>query len=159
MRIHTDKLTAADIHRATTAAGMRGVCADVREAGSRSRARRFDVSLTGTSTRRTNPGTSGYHYRDDYAATWDEWGMFIQDLFNIDPDAIIGQYQSKNHFEEVTYDRYIHLTAPYQHGGGGHTWRRNPDTGVSECAFCEARYDFLTLHSGAQLAKATRRAH
>ena len=87
MRIHTDLITERDIHVATNAAGMRNVFADVTQRGSRSRERSFDVKLTGNSTRKTNPGWA--NGEREQAATWDEWGMFIHALYEIDPEAVI----------------------------------------------------------------------
>lgn len=127
MRIHTNVLTTSDIHRATTAAAMRGVDAETMTHGSRSHARSIDVTLTGTSTRRPNPGQGGHYRSDDHAATWDEWGMFLAALFAIDPAAIVGTvrspiYAGADHFHAVTADRFESLTAGQQHGGAGHRW-------------------------------------
>lgn len=150
MKIHSDVLTARDIYQATAAAGMRGVDAEVTTHGSRSRARSFNVHLTGTSTRRTNPGWA-YGERD-FAATWDEWGMFINALYEIDPEAIIGQYPSKAVFEYVTNWRFEHLTAPYQHGEGGHRWKVEVP-GVQECTSCSATFRWMELHTLAREIK------
>src|SRR6478609_335430 len=148
MKIHTDLITAGNLIDATRAAGMRAVDIEYTSHGSRQRARSFNVKLTGSSTRRPNPGTRpGGHYEleGQYAATWDEWGMFIQALYEIDPEAIIGQYPNKAVFEQVTRERFVSLTAPYQHGGGGHKWIvRTP--GVQECKFCEASFSWMELH-------------
>lgn len=127
MRIHTDTLTYSDIYRATNAAEMVGVSVSITAHGSRSRATAFDVTLTGTSSRRPNPGTGGRYPSDDHAATWDEWGMFLAALFNADPNAFAGSaahpvYANRDHFHAVTGDRFRTLTAPYQHGAGGHRW-------------------------------------
>ena len=138
MKIHSDTLTVEDIHTATREAGMRGVYADVIAKGSRSRKRGFEVKLSGTNTRLQNPGTS----RDrsvEQAATWDEWGMFINALYQLDSNAIIGPYRFQQHFDEVTYSRFEALTAPYAHGN--HKWENRGD-GTSQCKFCEAEYDF-----------------
>ena len=57
--------------------------------GSRKRDHGFTVYLEGSSPRRSQ------HDRDAYAATWDEWGIWIAALYDIDPEAIIGQYSSR----------------------------------------------------------------
>lgn len=139
MKIHTDILTHEDIADATRAGGMRGVYTE-RESvrGSRSRARSFDITLRGNSTRRPNGGNRGAD--DGYAATWDEWGMFIQALFEKDPEAIIGQYRSFDDFEMATHGRFESLTAPYAHGN--HTWIVNT-AGTQECKFCEAAFSHI----------------
>lgn len=137
MRIHSDILAPSDIHRATVAAGMRGVAAEVSTHGSRKRRTAYDVILTGTSTHRPN---GWYRDRDEsaYAATWDEWGMFLSALFEQDPDMVTPYYADANDFHIKTGDRFKMLTAPYQHGGSGHKWQYNPDTGRQECVICEA---------------------
>lgn len=128
MRIHSDILTTGDVYRATSARGMRGVDADATSHGSRSRACALDVSLTGTSSRRPNTGTRGAGgYGIDYAATWDEWGMILAELFAIDPRAFVGStrhpiYAGAEHFHAVTADRFRTLVAADQHGGPGHRW-------------------------------------
>src|SRR6188474_3141328 len=91
MRLHTDILTAADVYAATISRGMRGVYADVATVGSRSHARALDVHLSGTSSRRVNAGTSHVdRFALDHAATWDEWGMVIAALYELDPSAVWG---------------------------------------------------------------------
>jgi hypothetical protein len=150
MRIHTDSLTEKDIYEATARAGS-AVRVVVTEHGSRSRARAFNVTLSGTSSRRRNTGNYGAAGEDSYwgpdrshAATWDEWGMFLAELFRRDPNAVVPNiYESAEHFRWVTGARFDNLTPPYQHGGAGHRWgrpRRNV-TGVysvAECTSCEA---------------------
>ena len=142
MRIHTDRITELDIHVATNAAGMRDVFADVTQRGSRSRERSFDVKLTGNSTRKTNPGWA--NGEREQAATWDEWGMFIHALYQIDPEAVIGQYADFEVFQTSTGHRFDSLTAPYSHGEGGHRWIVSTP-GVQECVSCDAtfRYDYV----------------
>lgn len=46
----------------------------------------FEVHLTGDSKRRPNRYSGG----DDYAATWDQWGVFLQVIFDADPNARCG---------------------------------------------------------------------
>lgn len=143
MKIHTNVLVEDDVINACHAAGMRGVYADELDTkGSRSRKRALIVKLVGNSNRAVNPGTSRYADRGadaERAATWDEWGMFINALYQKDPEAIVGDYQSKAHFEAVTRGRYGSLTAPYAHGN--HKWEYGTD-GVRRCKFCEAEFDY-----------------
>lgn len=143
MKIHSDVLTYGMIIDATRASGMKGVWAEIEEHGSRSRKRRFDVKLEGNSPHFQNPGTG---YRSDApakAASWDEWGMFIQALFELDPDAIIGDYKTFRMFEEFTDGRFESLTAPYQHTR--HNWFLNRGSMVFECKDCEATADHYGL--------------
>jgi len=88
--------------------------------GSRSRAVAWDVKLTGTSSRRPNGGNRGAD-GDAYAATWDEWGMFLAELFRRDPDATIpGVYESEAHFRWSTGERFDDLAPAQQHRN--HRW-------------------------------------
>lgn len=122
MRIHTDILTTRDIELAAVRAGD-FVRVTVTEHGSRKRARAFNVTLTGTSSRRPNNGTSGEYDPDAYAATWDEWGMFLGELFRRDPGAVVPNvYESGEHFRWVTGARFDTLTPDQQHGAAGHKW-------------------------------------
>lgn len=142
MRIHTDSLTASDIYAAAAHAGggdyrTSPVLVDVTEHGSRKRARAFNVSLTGTSSRRTNGGNRGAG--DDYAATWDEWGMFLAELFRRDPDATIpGAYDTSGDFDYKTGCRFDTLTPAEQHGGSGHRWEFTGTPGARSCKTCDA---------------------
>jgi hypothetical protein len=69
----------------------------------------FDVILQawpdGLHGRRSNTGYAGGS-RDSLAATYDEWGHFIAALYELDPDAQIGQYADRQHFNEITGDSY-----------------------------------------------------
>lgn len=129
MRIHADSLTISDIYAATDRAGQ-NVRVVVTEHGSRKRARAFNVTLSGTSSRRRNTGNHGAAGEDSYwgpdrshAATWDEWGMFLSELFRRDADAVVpGAYESGEHYRWVTGARFDTLTPPHQHGGAGHRW-------------------------------------
>lgn len=134
MRIHTDTLTAHDIVRSAAARGMSdvraertiGVHASLTMHRSLSRRHAFDVRLTGTSSRRPN-GWDPQWWDDVHAATWDEWGMFLATLFDLDPNAIVGSvkhpiYAGREHFHAVTRGRFKMLTADQQHGRAGHRW-------------------------------------
>jgi hypothetical protein len=90
MRLHTDTLTRYDIREAAGLAGA--TLADWTPKGSRSRDHAFEVKLLGSSSSRPNMGTaSGDRFdRDEFAATWDEWGIFLGVLFDRDPRMIAG---------------------------------------------------------------------
>lgn len=158
MRIHTsDAITAQILYAATSAAGMTGVDVDASRHGSRTHAQAWEVSLTGTSSRRPNPGTGGNYPSDLHAATWDEWGMFLAALYAVDPQMRAGgakhpTYTSAEDFHAVTRDRYRVLTAPYQHGGGGHRWESDGE--AMWCTSCEAERE----HPATTLARREREA-
>lgn len=129
MRIHTDKLTEKDLYDAATRAGS-GVRVEMTVHGSRKRARAFAFQLSGTSTRKRNTGNYGAAGEDAYwgpdrshAATWDEWGMFLGELFRIDPDATVPKvYENGEHFRWVTCARFDTLTPAEQCSRSGHKW-------------------------------------
>lgn len=82
--------------------------------GSRTHAHTFDVLLLGhTSNRRPNSGYRGAG--DEYAATWDEWGIFLARIFDADPTTRATYYDDAEHFHWVTGDRFRTLTHDEQH--------------------------------------------
>ncbi|HEU4967238.1 MAG TPA: hypothetical protein VFT53_07270 [Candidatus Saccharimonadales bacterium] len=105
MRIHTNTLTALDLFEAARISRTGMTYADH---GSRIAKRSWDVHLTGDSRRRPNRT----HYSDEYAATWDQWGVFLSVLFDRDPDALCGSgrkyaiYTDRNAFHYQTDDRF-----------------------------------------------------
>lgn len=109
MRIHSDKLTYQDFLRAGSWAQVYLI--EFAECGSRSRAKAFEFSLTGSSSYQRNFGAGGQ------AATWDEWGMFLAFLFQVDPNAHCGKhsYQCQEHFNWMTGNRFDNLTPQKQH--------------------------------------------
>lgn len=108
MRLHSDKITEADIHAATR--NLPGVYATVTAHGSRSRQQAFEVRLEGNGSHRN----SGRYGSDTYsqAATWDEWGAVMGYLYGIDPHAVWGPseknaaYNGVNDFDFRTGDRF-----------------------------------------------------
>lgn len=101
MRIHTDKLTSVDIYNAAAKAGAN---AEVSLHKSRSRARAYEVKLTGLSNRRPmgGPGEG-----DDYAATWDQWGVFLGFLYSIEYNMAAGNaYGDVYEFDQRTRYRF-----------------------------------------------------
>lgn len=136
MRIHTNTLTIDDVYSAT--ATLPGVYVTVSQHGSRSHARAFEVSLEGNGYRK-NTGTHGAG--DEIGATWDEWGVFIARLFEVDPEALFGTpkyptYQNAYHFHMLTDDRFLEGNMPSD-THKRHTW----DWTVSgaTCKKCSAR--------------------
>lgn len=86
MRIHTNENTMSNI---MSAARMARVSLDVLEShNSKTHDAAFEVILSGASRRRQNTGKSSRER--EFAATWDQWGVFLAFLFHIDPDMRAG---------------------------------------------------------------------
>lgn len=150
MRLHTDKLTAADVHRAT--ANLPGVFASVTEHGSRTHARALEVKLEGNG--RINASSTGY------GATWDEWGAVIGALYLIDPATVWGgtaarpTYADAEHFHAATGDRFRHGVLPAD-THKQHRWDRvRTVTGVwiSRCNRCSATMRTVDVSNGGHRA-------
>jgi hypothetical protein len=103
MRIHSDHLTTSDVYRAARHARVDVV--ELTEHKSQSRDHSFNVKLEGESRRRPNGGASGKGYASGYAATWDQWGVFLAILFDIDPAAICGTAKRPIYADRVDYQR------------------------------------------------------
>lgn len=133
MRIHSDTLTIQNVYEAA-----RHARADlqVTEHGSRKRSHAFNVTLTGESRRRPNSGKRGAG--DEYAATWDQWGVFLSFLYNIDPLMVTPYYEDSEHFDTRTASRF---DVPGQWPSdvhGDHTFRYNGVPGQQDCTKCTA---------------------
>lgn len=102
MKIHT----CASIGEVYGAAHKAGVFAYVTQKGSRKRERAFDVTLYVESKddlHRRFGNSGGYGRSNDVSATWDEWGLFMVALYDIDPEAIMGwAYATRPEFYERT---------------------------------------------------------
>lgn len=125
MRIHTDTLTVEHLEQAIE--GMEHIIVRYTRRRSRQRARGYDVQLINDT--------------DEYTlVTWDEWGLFISELFRIDPDAIIGQYINRATFLETTFSRFETLEVADVHD---HTWMDSATTaGLRECVECGAQFNW-----------------
>lgn len=138
MRIHTDTLTPSDLYAAARRAGS-AVDVTFTVHGSRSRAVAYGVTLTGSSSRRPNGGNRGA-VSDAYAATWDEWGMFLGELFRRDPNAVVPSvYESGEHYRWSTDGRFDALTPDRQHERAGHRWEHEGTvaTGTYHVSTCK----------------------
>lgn len=119
MKLHSDVLKWPDVQAALVAAKDTGNVARhvyfemLEERGSRSRKNGFDIQLgtytkiPGDKRRYKNSGDSGAS--NVYAATYDEWGWFIDAIFNADGAAIFGPYNGKDDFHSQT--RYAYVTS------------------------------------------------
>jgi len=109
MKIHSDTLTDAQIRECVPEGCYLAAhyneradhedWASVHVLGSRRRERAYSVRLSGSSNYRMQR-------LPDKSATWSEWGIFIAALYDLDPEAIIGQYTSRENFMEVTQAEY-----------------------------------------------------
>ena len=121
MRIHTNTLTDQDIRDAARRAGVD--LYRMTAHGSRRRARAYDVILEGTGRTGTRYGQN----TDMIAATWDEWDIFLAELFRRDDRLTIPRvYEDGEHFRWATYGRYDGLTPDRQHVR--HRWERHGHT-------------------------------
>lgn len=138
MRFHTS-LTEADVRSVELPPGVHWH--HVRQYGSRSRARGFEIVLEGNSCHGGQFGALDYK-----AALWDEWGVVLGQLFALDPNARIARvYEGAEHFHYVTGDRFHPFNLPERlcprHKWGG--WDRNLPS-QSWCTKCDAvhRWDW-----------------
>lgn len=117
--MHSDTLTSNDIiealHRAKATGNVdRQVDFEVLDGrGSRTRKNGYEIRLAwygekvkGDGRRWTNSGTSGSDTGGFYAATYDEWGWFIDELFNADPDMVFGHYKDRETFDSMTRNKF-----------------------------------------------------
>lgn len=118
MRIHTDTLTRRDIFDAAVIA--RVDLATFTSHGSRSRHHAYTIKLEGESRRRPNGGASGAG--SGYAATWDQWGVFLGVLFDRDPSMVTPYYADADAFHWQTADRFADRSADVDYATGPVFW-------------------------------------
>lgn len=116
MRLHTNTLDMSDVHKALKTAKDNGTVAEhihfeaFSQHGSRSHARAFEIQLgtysklPGDKRRYKNSGQ--YGASNIYAATYDEWGYFIKELFELDPELVFGNYRGLEDFNRQTKYAY-----------------------------------------------------
>lgn len=98
MRIHTNIADGPTIHHAAQLADARVFRLEAK--GSRSHSMAFEVNLSGNSPRRTQAD------RDEYAATYDQWGVFLAHLYVIEPTMKAGPYRNVADFRVKTHGAY-----------------------------------------------------
>lgn len=122
MRLHSNKLTTSDIYSAMDAAKVSGNVAHhihfsvFTDHRSRTRNKAWEIQL---GTYHKLPGdkrgwkNTGQYGADSvgngqglYAATYDEWGYFIAELYKLDPELVFGHYKSLETFQRVTENKY-----------------------------------------------------
>lgn len=80
--------------------------------GSRSHSLAVDVILSGDGVTGGGWGNSGTHGAGAFkAATWDQWGIFLNHLFAVDPSAKTRDYADADDFHWKTGGRFQELTA------------------------------------------------
>lgn len=117
MRLHSNIITHSNIMDALKAAKKDGQVDPfvnfeiLEERGSRSHTRAFEIQLSwdgdkikGDGRRFKNTGKSGAD--SVYAATYDEWGYFISNLFGYDEQAKFGHYKHYDDFLSQTNFQY-----------------------------------------------------
>lgn len=124
MRLHSNTLRYADIYGALKAAKDAGKVDGLvqfetfEDKGSRSRSRAYEIQLgwygdkqPGDGRRWKNTGNRGadseYNGGGCYAATYDEWGWFIAELYKMDPELIFGHYKTRDTFNSMTKNAYV----------------------------------------------------
>src|SRR4030095_9795008 len=106
MKLHSDKIRTQDIREALEMARRKGLIVGdtellvLEEQKSRKRENGWEIRLgsryaDGVHKRRNMNNTA-------YAATWEEWGWFIVELFELDIDLEFGGYKDYNDFHSQT---------------------------------------------------------
>ena len=130
MRLHTNKLTITDIYRAADTAGVE-LLRDS-EHGSRSHERAFDVILSGSGRTGGQWGNSGNAGAAPHkAATWDEWGVFLGELFGKDHTIKCWAYANAADFHAQTGNRF-RVFLPVAQRCAQHRWEY-VSAGYSKC--------------------------
>lgn len=115
MKIYSDTLTADDIYaamwRARVTLDVPLYLHSIDELPRvRLRARGWQVKLANSASWRTfNPGNGNSRERERGAATYDQWGQFLAELFAADPHARANGYsiyEGLDGFNAVTGNRY-----------------------------------------------------
>jgi hypothetical protein len=149
MRIHSSALDTLEIRKAARAADVQFTRFNLH--GSRSREQAFEVILTGNSPRNQNGGS-------DKAATWDQWGHFLNTLFTLDPDMVTPYYDNAEHFHWATGNRYADGFDLANDHVKGHKWEWTGQSAagaylVHECA-CGAIRRYLRHSTWAEFVEA-----
>jgi hypothetical protein len=108
----------------------------ISESGSRTHRRKFNVLLTGSGYR---VNTGRYGAGDWQGATWDEWGLFLANVYDADPSALcpVPGYRSRIHFHVLTAGRFTDRTMPAD-THRRHRWTYDVATGEQSCTKCSA---------------------
>jgi hypothetical protein len=139
MRLHTSATLADVIEAARRARVTFDRCTEHR---SQSAARAFDVTLFGASTRRPNSGKRGAAtgWEDNYAATWDQWGVFLGHLYRVDPAMRCYAYAAGDDYDWKTDGRFA-AGGPFDETPG--IWQ--PSVRWSPETDCAHRWEFAGI--------------
>jgi hypothetical protein len=116
MRIHTDKISHAELHRIITSRD--GLYPEIAGKGSRKRDHAFELGIEAEPGKDAhgikrsfgrNSGNMGAAQGYGKAPTWVEYGDIMVELFKLDPAAIIGPYDGEHNFITETQ-----RAAPYR---------------------------------------------
>lgn len=124
MRLHTSALDWHTLHDALVRAKTAGHIPShvhiehLAEYRSTKRSAGFEIRLgtyektKGDGRRWTNSGRRGANSDANYgtglhAATWDEWGWFLAEVFDADPEAIVDRYDGQADFDATTKYKYL----------------------------------------------------
>lgn len=132
MRIHSDTLTDADLYRAAEEA--RVTLVDMTRKGSRQRDHAFNVVLRGESNRAPNFGNGSPMGHGKRAATWDQWGVFLAALFDLDPDMLTPYYRNAEDFHYQTSHRFAGGWPTDAHGDHTFEWIAPRVFGCTKCS-------------------------
>lgn len=144
MRIYTNENTWSNVYDAARKAGVTFTRAESftprvsQEKGGFDSG--FDLILTGDSRRNQNQG-------DDKAATWDQWGVFLSVLFNVDNDMKAGSptqpyYDGSADFDYKTDGRFSNPGVFPDDTHGDHTFRYS-GPGSHTCTKCSALHRWM----------------
>jgi hypothetical protein len=139
VRIHTDA-TYATIRKAAAVAQVELRKCD--EHNSRTHSRAFEVSLRGDSRRRPN----FYNGDGSYAATWDQWGIFLAEIFTADKEARAGgtvkapMYADAEDFDAKTRYRFDGHGIVPNDMHGDHRFQYAGIPYMQKCTKCSASF-------------------
>ncbi|UTN91447.1 hypothetical protein SEA_OUTIS_84 [Gordonia phage Outis] len=109
--------------------------------GSRTHPRAFDVILSGDASGYHNTGC--YGAGNDYAATYDQWGLFLAGLFARDESVRIPQiYHNGEHFHWATGSRYRREIWTPESYHRGHRWGYSDTAATGSYTVSECRADY-----------------
>ncbi len=114
MRILSDVLTRESFRDILNSTGLarEGVYVwDLTEGRSRKRARGFTLYLAATYREGRRLSNSGPNQVRHTVPTYDEWGVFLAALFDVDPNAHTSYYDGREDFHRKTRDAYHTTTA------------------------------------------------
>lgn len=132
MRIHTDTILSGDLYDAARIARV-----TIERAGlhnSKSRDHAWDIALSGESRRRPMGGST-----EHFAATWDQWGVFLSVLFDRDANLTIPRvYDDFVMFDYKTKCRFVNRGVWPADAHGDHTFRFAGIPCQQTCTKCSA---------------------